>query len=95
MPDSNYLLAAQADIMWWPINQECGGCIHKEHLSTQDLQDAGLFPGLEIVDGFLENIPADESPLAHHASRCGTDIVLGKLGTGSYTCPSYKGHEED
>ena len=75
MPN-NYAEAHKRGVMWWPVNQECVGCIHKHRMQLEDLQSLGI-----ITE---ETIDPEDAPLAYHSNKCNLKLVLG-----DYTCPSY------
>lgn len=80
----NLLKTRALNIMWWPINQECVGCIHKINVTEEELIKAGLLTEEEGDDC-----------IRYHASKCALNIYLGKLGTQSYECPSNNQGQEN
>ena len=88
MKVDNYMKAYENQIMWWPTNQECVGCIHSKKMYFQDLQDLGMFPDVISIDEERISIHPDDACLAFHANKCERNIVLGTLGTDEYECPS-------
>lgn len=93
MKVDNYMKAYENQIMWWPTNQECVGCMHSKKMYFQDLQDLGMFPDVINIDG--EHINPDDATLAFHANKCNRNIVLGSLGTNEYQCPSLDYGEQE
>jgi hypothetical protein len=73
----NYAEAHRRGLMWWPVNQECVGCIHKERMQIEDLQRLGILTE--------KTIDPDDEPLAYHASKCNLKLVLRD---GDYSCLS-------
>lgn len=86
----NYIKAAVSRVMWWPINQQCVGCKHKQSLTLTDLQTLGMFKDIVIDENHNDNSNPEDEPLLYHASRCKVHNVLGRLGSGSYECSEYK-----
>lgn len=80
MPN-NYAEAHKQGVMWWPINQECAGCVYSKRMVFQDLKDIGIFSDVDTV----EDVEYDDENLALLSNRCNLNKVLAD---GVYTCSS-------
>jgi len=67
---SNYERAWNNYIMWWPLNQECTKCIHKQNIELKDMQALGMFTSVQVLDDKVTGYEANETSLLYHASKC-------------------------